>query len=151
MSTLLSQIQMILAEEKYIKGLSVREELTAVKFQGEESQVVSLSIPRDLLIKIARLQTLLIREREKGEIPRFESVQQQMEATGQDYLEVASNELISQEESLHNVMMIERLIVLVVREVFPREIDHFECRYFVGFKKRQTVLFREPMPKRMFL
>lgn len=105
-------------------------------------------IPRDLLFKIARLQTLSAQARKDAEIPSFEDAKQIAEETGAGFIVTGTNALGVQEDATHRIMMIERLIVEIVREAFPAECGQFDVHYAAHISGR---IIRCPTQSRRFL
>jgi hypothetical protein len=120
MRSLVGLITAVLADEGEISELPTGE-LYPIDNEGV---VVAESIEVTVALKIARLQTLIFREKEKGEMPETSMLPFYGPAAMASFLSV-------QEDATANIMMLERLIVEVVREAFPRESERFGVRYFL--------------------
>ncbi len=110
--------------------------------------IVQEQIPGKILLKIARLQTLIVKSREDTRIPSYEIINQIAQATEVDFLTANANALAISEDSTYRVMMLERLITEIVRENFPKESGQFGCNYFAH---PESVLVRVPVQRQRFL
>ena len=91
---------------------------------------VQQEISTQLLIKIARLQTLCVRAQEEGEMSDYEGEKQIASETGQNIQEAMAKSLGLSEDLTHRLTMLERIIVEVMREAFPSEFEHFDVAYY---------------------
>lgn len=82
--------------------------------------------------KLARLQTLAIRESEKGEIPEY--------VPGHTSLEALPNHLIISRDANERIAMLRRTITEIVRKIFPTEEEQFDVTYHVGLDRRVFAL-----------
>jgi hypothetical protein len=90
--------------------------------------LVAKEIEIGLALKIARLQTLIFLEQEKGEIPDYATISSKGPTVMANYLAV-------QEDATSNIIMLERLIVGIVRDAFPKEAERFSVRYFLSAER----------------
>ena len=109
---------------------------------------VEREIPNQLLLKVARLQTLGVLVNKQGKLPDFEETNRIAELTGVSFMETAANALCTSEDSTYRCMMLERVIIEVVRGAIPTECHYFDVSYFVH---RDRTLRRRPMSQRRFL
>ncbi len=123
-------------------GIAELPKLIASDCEGE---FLEGEVPWDLLLKIARLQTLCAKAHENTEPNSFEAIKQIAEETNVRFVEAGTNSAMVNEDATHREMMLERLIVEVVREAFPAECGQFGVRYAVNLSGK---IVRLPINKR---
>jgi len=144
MRTLLPIIVSVLNNDENIPELPDDQ---LVAFQGH-GQPIPGPINQIEFNKIARLQTLIIREQEKASIPEMDVLKETCAENNLDFGNAMAQALSVQEDATSNIMMLERLIVEVVRNACPKECDRFGVRYFADISLR--VFFAES-PHQRFL
>jgi len=106
-----------------------------VAYQGK-GEPISGSIEIATFLKIARLQTLIVMEQEKAELPELDTLRQVVVEKGQNFATVMSRSLMVQEDATNNVIMLERLIVAIVRDACAEECERFGVRYLADISGR---------------
>lgn len=144
MRSLLSIIVSVLNGEATIPELPT-DKLAAYKDKGT---LIPGSIELLVFLKIARLQTLIVMEQDKAELPEMDTLRQVVTESGQDFATVMARSLTVQEDTTHNIMMLERLIVGLVRDACAEECERFGVRYIADVSGR--VHFSEA-PQRRFM
>ena len=133
----ISTITAILTDQTDIKSLP-NDELRP--FESNHGEKTAKDISPFGKRKIARLQTLILHEHERGKMPEHGEAPM-------DILAMA-NALGIQEDSTRRIMMMESLITEIVREEIPAETERFDVIYFL---KHDWNLYRYPIPERRFL
>lgn len=108
-------------------------------------------LPMNVLQRLARLQTLIVRAQSMGEMPAtdvMEGLQDPGERTQLSQLDAMAAALGIQEDSTRRIMMLERLIVEIVREAVPTECERLDVRYCVNM---QLEVLWSPSPRQRFL
>ena len=113
---------LVLGDAEDIPGLAMNE---LVALDRKDAKPLGYDIPAEVMIKLARLQTLAIRESEKGDMPESD----QLKDLGVSTIETMSRSLGIQEDATRRAMMLEQLFTEVVREVFPAECDRLDVEY----------------------
>ena len=144
MRSLLSIVVSILKSDESIPELP-NDELVAFQHHGKP---INGTVKLVTLLKIARLQTLIVREQEKAEIPEMESLKAVCAQTGKDFATVMAQSLVVQEDTTSNIIMLERLIVETIRDAYPMECERFGVRYVADVSGR--IHFSEA-PQRRFM
>ena len=144
MRTLLPIIVSVLNGDKNIPELP-NDQLVAFQNTGQPIQGI---VDQNTFLKIARLQSLIVREQRRSGIPEMETLKQVANQNGTDFPTVMANALSVQEDATSNIMMLERLIVESVREARPEECERFGVRYFADVSIR--VFFAEA-PQNRFM
>ena len=119
-----------------------RDELLAL--DRKDATPLNYSVPVEVIIKLARLQTLAIQESEKGTMPDYD----QLKALGGNTLDTMSRSLGIQEDSTRRAMLLEQLFTEVVREVFPSECERLDVEY--SLHPTNGIMWR-PMVHQRFL
>ncbi|MFA6463773.1 MAG: hypothetical protein WCV55_02095 [Candidatus Paceibacterota bacterium] len=140
-SSFLSTLVAVLSGKQEIAELP-NDKLVAFDCEGE---ALEGEVPIDFLLKIARLQTLSVQARKNAEMPSFEAIQQIAKETNVLFVVAAANAAGVHEDAVHCMMMIERLIVEAVREVYPAEYGQFDVQYSVHINRK---IIRRPINKR---
>ncbi len=117
-------------------------ELVALPRTGE---LLEKHLCPSVALQIARLQTLIVQEREKGH--SFNQTVAMAEVTGTTLLSSMGRSLALQEDSACRIKMLERLIVEIVRENVPAENEHFGALYSLGI---DMLVCRVPVPRQRF-
>ena len=139
-----SFIQIIVAtlqEEEEIVELPTPQ---LIGINDDKAMLLGRDIPPNVMLKLARLQTLKIKEAERGEMPEFD----ELKAMGGNTIMAMSGSLGILEDSTRRIIMLERLIVEVVREAFPTECDRLDVEYMLHPQK--GILF-VPTKRQRFL
>ncbi len=113
-----------------------------------EGPIVEGQISGKILLKIVRLQTLIMKSREDTRMPDDETIKQIVEESSSDPMIVCAKALAVSEDSTYRVMMLERLITEIVREHFPKECGQFRYNYFVRPDRK---IVRVPIVELRFL
>jgi hypothetical protein len=138
-SSFLTTVVAVLSDQQQIPELPY-DDLLAFRCAGP---AIEEEIPLCLLLKVSRLQTLAARVHDNAEMPNLEGLEQIAEETESDLVTTVSNLGNIQEDSIHRVRWLERLIVEVVREAFPQERERFDVRYIAHIDKK---IVRLPAP-----
>lgn len=112
---------------------------------------IGMRLPHSILKRIVRLQTLIVREQQKGEMPKvdvMEGLETPAERTHFSQLSAMANALGIMEDGTRRIMMIERLIVEIVREAVPTECERLDVRYCVNM---QLEVLWSKSPQQRFL
>ena len=144
MRTLLPVIVSVLNGDENIPELP-DDQLLAFQNIGQPIQGV---VDQKTFLKIARLQSLIVREQQRAAIPEMATLKQVAAQNRTDFPTFMANALSVQEDATSNIMMLERLIVESVREARPEECERFGVRYFADTSIR--VFFAEA-PRNRFL
>lgn len=106
-------------------------ELPMDKLNASEKKgpFIEAEIPTKVLLKIARLQTLLYREHQNGTPPDLEEIEKIAFETGSDPIQAMNNALKVSRDAKERIEFLERLIIEVVRENFPKEREVFDVSY----------------------
>jgi hypothetical protein len=122
MRSFLTILGSVLREDEDVPELPT-EKLVAVVRDNVGATALGYTVPVNIMIKLARLQTLKIREGELSSMPEMDVINQQASETKTSSIEVMARSLSIQEDSTRREMMIERLIVELVRETYPQECN----------------------------
>ncbi len=95
-----------------------------------------------VLLKVARLQTLIVKEREKGEIPEMKTLKS-LARIGGGLARIKNAAMAVRDDTASNIIMLERLIVEIVRDACPREGERFGVTYSLDSDMR--ICFSEVM------
>lgn len=139
-----------------ILGLVLQNETEITELPASELVAIDINcavplgydVPTDLMIKLARLQTLKYHEQDLCSMPKMESITQQAKETKTSVAGIMGHSLATQEDSIHRIIMLERLFTEIVRESFPKECERFDVTYFLHPTK--GIMFR-PINHRQFL
>jgi hypothetical protein len=118
-----------------------------VAFQ-DRGKPINGMVDQTVLLKVARLQTLIVKEQEKAEIPEMEALKALCAQTGKDFATVMAQSMEVQEDATSNIMMLERLIVEIVRDACPAECERFGVRYVADISMR---IFFSEAPQGRFM
>lgn len=144
MRSLITVITSVLNSDEDIPGLP-SDRLVAFSNCG---QPIPGTIDQTSFLKIARLQTLIVQEQEKAEIPGVDALKQAAEQNHQDFASTMAASLSVKDDATSNTIMLERLIVLIVRDACPAECERFDVRYVADVSMQ--VFFCE-IPQQRFL
>jgi hypothetical protein len=134
MRSLLSVVIAVLNDEQIIPELPNNK---IVAYQNRGQPIAGHVNNSRAFLKVARLQTIIVQEQEKSELPEV------IESTSS-----ASAALMVQEDATHTIMMLERLIVQIVRDAYPSESERFGVRYVADIGMG---IFYTEAPQRRFL
>jgi len=143
-SSFLSTLVAVLSNQAEIAELP-NDKLNAFTCEGP---TIEGELPKDVFHKIARLQTLIMLSHENARMPDYKTTQQIADETGVDFITAGANALATSEDATHRVIMLERLIVEVVREAFPKECSYFDVRYLARLDQK---IVRLPVQQLRFL
>lgn len=116
-----------------------------------EGQSIPTKLPLHILHRLVRLQTLIVQEQQRGEMPDtdvLEGLGLASEQSEGSKLNSMAKSLSVQEDATKRILMLEQLIVEIVREAVPSECERFDVRYCVNLEL--DVLW-SPNLKRRFL
>ena len=119
------------------------DQLIAFNNQGKP---IPRLVDRASLLKIARLQTLIVKERERSNVPEINNLKQIADQSGQNFGTTLAKSLAIQEDTVAIIMMIERLIVEIVRSACPEVCERFGVGYVADISTR--VYFSESSQRR---
>ncbi|MES3031141.1 MAG: hypothetical protein V4697_01870 [Patescibacteria group bacterium] len=106
----------------------------------------------EIVLQLARLQTLIFREHERGDISPVEKVGAMSSGNEESSYGATLNSmaqaLSTQEDATRIVMMLEQLMVQIVRENIPTEHERLDVRYHVN---EEWKVMWSPNPSRRFL
>ena len=126
MSSLLKTIVSVLLDVSEVPELPM-DRLIALPDEGVP---VEHTFSTQVFLRIARLQTLLVREAQKGEMPELDEIKQVEKGGTKDTAEVMADFLAVQEDAGRRAGMLQQLITEVVRETVPTECERFDVEYF---------------------
>ncbi len=144
MRSLLSVIVSVLNNEQNIPELP-DDQLVAFQNKG---QPITGSINGTAFNQIARLQTLIVQEQEKAQLPEIATLKAIGAESRQDFGSTMASALSVQEDTTQNIIMLERLIVAIVRDACPSESERLGVRYVADISLR---IFFAEAPQRRFL
>ena len=121
----LTVITDILIDKTEIPELPMNKLIASEK----EGSVVEVAIRREVFLKMARLQTLLYREYQNGTPPDLKEIEQIAFETGSNPIQAMNNALKVSRDAKERIAFLERLIIEVVRENFPKEREVFDVSY----------------------
>ena len=149
MSSFYTTLLAVLNEQSEIKELPSNHLAANIYSEGER---LPNQIPRDVFLKIARLQTLIVNEGDRSEMPSAEEEKNMREQLGVDFLTLTSKALCVKEDATRRIMMLEGMIIEIVRSILPEECDQFNMRYCACFSPPNShYLLRAPAPQQRFL
>ena len=125
MRSLITVITDILNSESEIPEI----ENLALKRPPKDGQTVVGTVDKPLFRKVARLQTLIVKEDEKSEPLSDEQIENEASRTGTHHVVVLGKSQFVARDAASNIKMLSRLIVEVIRETCPAECERFEVRY----------------------
>ncbi|MDR3558487.1 MAG: hypothetical protein P4L61_03070 [Candidatus Pacebacteria bacterium] len=128
MRSFLQIITAVLQDEPEIAELPTSK---LIGINDGKATLLGRDIPQDVMFKLARLQTLKVKEAERGEMPELD----ELKAIGGDTKVAMASSLGILEDSTRRIIMLERLIVEVVREAFPTECDRLDVEYMLHPQK----------------
>jgi hypothetical protein len=143
-SSFLATLLAVLGDQPEIENLPDNQ-LIASDHEGERLDKVAT---RPIFRKIARLQTLCFRAHEDARMPELDATKEIAATTGGSTAEIMANALGIQEDSTRRIMMLERLIVELVREAVPAEIERLDVEYVAHV---DAVIMRRPIRRQRFL
>ena len=132
MNSLISIITAVLRGDETISELP-GDQLYAFEGTGKP---FDFQFSTEAFLKIVRLQTLIFLEQERAGIPSVDAIKQMCSVSGQTFDVVMVRSLQTQEDATRNIIMLERLIVGLVREVCPAECERFGVRYVADISAR---------------
>lgn len=144
MRTLITIIAEILNSVENIPDLPP-DKLIALQNHGKP---IPGNVNNVTLLKIARLQTLIVKEQKKSGMPEIDTLKQTATETGGDLLSTLATSMDVREDTVLNIVMLERLIVEIVRNACPEECERFGVIYSANISMR--VSYHEE-PQRRFL
>ena len=128
MNPFLSTLIDVLSEKPEIKALPM-DKLISSDAQGE---AVIGNIDKMQLLKLVRLQTLKELEISMvDEPPSFAEVSEMAKQAGVNFGKIEVKNMCVRADSVDRILMLERLIVELVRSIFPKESDVFDVSYHV--------------------
>lgn len=136
----------VLAERPQIPELP-DDQLNAMYGEYEGEEVQSPNIDDILLKKIARLQTLSVREHQRCRMPEVVEMRSAAGLTGASFPNVFAGALSIAEDSTRRIEMLEQLIVEAVRDAIPSECDIMDVGYALHLTGK---LLRLPMLRHHF-
>lgn len=131
----------VLAERPQIPELP-DDQLNAMYGEYEGEEVRDANIDKTLLKKVARLQTLCVREHQRCCMPKVAEMHATASVTQTSLPMVFAGALTVAEDSANRIEMLEQLIVEAVREVIPSEVDVMNVGYTVHLTGK---LLRHPV------
>lgn len=143
-SSFLATLLAVLGDQPEIENLP-NNQLIASDYEGERLDKEST---RPIFHKIARLQTLCFRAYEDAQMSELDTIKEITATTGGSTAEIMDNALRIQEDATRRIMMLERLIVELVREAIPAEIERLNVEYVAHI---DAVLMRRPIQRQRFL
>lgn len=139
-------LALVLAKTPSIPNLNP-EDLLGLDVDGEPIDIPS-SASLDDLVRIGRLQTLLLREARASEQPSYEDLGAQADLLQQPFHEAAAHALRVRDDGQSRVQALETLIVSAVRALAPAESDIFGVAYAV---RSDGSIVRRKIPQRRSL
>ena len=143
-SSFLTTLLAVLGDQPEIENLP-NDKLIALDYEGYR---LDRNTAWPVFHKVARLQTLCFHSHKEAQMPDLVEIKQMASVMGGSILEIMANSLGTQEDATRRIMMLERLIVEIVRDVVPAEIEQFDVDYIAHI---DGVIVRRPVQQRRFL
>ena len=142
MSQFLKTLMDVLNGESKIQALP-NDKLIALNVHGES---VAGDLTGEQLLKLARLQTLRVNEISAiEESPSFDEVSEMAKQAGVSFVEIEVKNMCIRADTPDRIVMLDRLIVEVVRDIFPKEVDVFDVLYSIT-PTAQIIRREKPRP-----
>lgn len=141
-SSFIETLSQILAGNADIPGFGPND-LIGLNVDGTPIELPT-SVGRDELLRIGRLQTLLLRVARASENPSHEAIGAQARLLRQSFQEAATHALSVHNDGLRFVQALETLIVGAVRALLPAESEVFDATYVM---RSDGSIVRAPTPQ----